>query len=497
MSESGFSCRTVGPAHRGFSLLEILIAVFLLVSSYAILITTFQGAGKEAPFTSEHFTAMFLAQKVLEDINGRIHENPHFFTELVHQAEGSESRVVGGESTFFRLLENTRNFNLLIPGEDDPIKEGDLYEQLKGFKLQVSTRMRPDPVTSEPMKNLVAVTVSVRWTSKEGIAKDYRITQLLNGTNDDLFKEPPNTDLTPAAQQELDRNAIVALARLLAPGDIKFANPEPGMFDLADIARASPDSNTQVLLPVGRMIFLLSESGDKDDKFAEEILPLEKKRDELRQFLGKSDKNAIDQEKCLEFVDLQKKIAELYQPKALNLLQPLLVLKKDLPTLRSAFSNPRLLGRELSLSINSIAGSLNIAMINTDVSLLAFSSAEKCFMSLLASPILESLPPRREPGIFRKVIDIQKIGILKESQAATREARLRDLKENLARFRKKFLGQHPFLIDFLEEETRICKSVPDLRENFKGITEVFDFLGGLPEEISRMNQAIPTEFQNR
>ena len=57
---------------KGNSLLEVIIALTILMISALGLITVFRSGGtKGLSFSSEHFTAMFLSQKIVEDINFR------------------------------------------------------------------------------------------------------------------------------------------------------------------------------------------------------------------------------------------------------------------------------------------------------------------------------------------------------------------------------------------------------------------------------------------
>ena len=64
-------------ARQGMSLLEVLIAVSILVAGVLYMVLAFRGgASKQESFSSEHFTAMFLAQKMLEDINDQVVVNP-------------------------------------------------------------------------------------------------------------------------------------------------------------------------------------------------------------------------------------------------------------------------------------------------------------------------------------------------------------------------------------------------------------------------------------
>jgi len=483
------------PARSGLTLLEIMMAFALLVFSFTVLITTFYGAGRETPFTSEHFTAMFLAQKVIEDINGRVQDNPHFFTELIRDAEGEPLPVVNGQSKYFRLLENTKNFNRLLPGEDLPIVKGDLFAHFKPFKVQVSTHLE-DPITKQPQKNMVALNVVVTWTSKEGFAKEYKLNQLLYGTNDDLFREPPSTKLTLEEQKDLDRNAVLTLANLLAPLVPSLASPTPGKFSIADIMNATPGGDAQAVIEAGRVVYLLQRNTLRDDKFVDTIIPIEAERDKLKWVVEKPEKSISDKDSCLRFVSLQKQIGALYEQKALNHISHLLMMRESLPNIEIICRNPQILGKNLSLCTPFILGWLNTANIAADLSLLDLSSAEKCFLTLVNPPILAILPRRKEPRLFQKILDVQKVAVLKELKDGEADQLLRQLHENIDLFNKKFYGQHPNFTDYLNQEKILSSDLKTIRENYSGLFEVFKFIGGLSDYITEMIKSVPRDYTN-
>ena len=481
----------------GITLLEILVAFALLVFSFVVLITTFQGAGKENTFTSEHYTAMFLAQKILEDINQRIVDNPHFFTQLIQDAEGDAAPVVEGASKYFRLLENTKNFNLLLPGEDEPIIKGDLYEQLKPFKAQVSTRFHNDPVTGQTMANLIWVNISITWASKEGYPKEYRITQLLQGTSDDFFKELPSATLSAEAQSALDKRGIAGLARILASDVSIFENAVPGQFALSDLVRESPGAQQDAVLDIARMVELIGGTFARDESISADVEPLEVERDKLRWVLQVSSKSASDRESCLKFLDYQKRIADLFQQKAVMHVNSLVLLKPILPRLAVIFANPECLGTRISMYFPTLMAILDSSSKMASLAAMGFGTAEKCYLTLVNPPIFSVLPRRKEPDLMRRVIDIQKIGVLKERKDGDAVKLLDSLSRNLDLFHQKFYGQHPNFTDFLEEEKKQASSLGKFRETYSGINEVFKFLNELSGQATQIEKSVPAPYNGK
>jgi prepilin-type N-terminal cleavage/methylation domain-containing protein len=137
----------------GLTLTEVLIALLLLSIAFTAIITVFRSATLESAFTVEHYTAMFLAQKILEDINARVRHNPHTFTDLIAKGIGTPEPVVEGRSRYFRLLENTNNYGYLSEADDEPIREGPLFEQLKGFppRCRPTSRAIRSPAKPAPI----------------------------------------------------------------------------------------------------------------------------------------------------------------------------------------------------------------------------------------------------------------------------------------------------------------------------------------------------------
>ncbi|NLI78242.1 MAG: hypothetical protein GX442_17635 [Candidatus Riflebacteria bacterium] len=474
-----------------------MLAFALLVFSFVVLITAFQGAGRETPFTSEHFTAMFLAQKVMEDIAQRTAENPHFFTELVRDAEGEAVPVVDGHSKYFRLLENTRNFNQLLPEEDDPITGGDLYEQLKPFQVKVSTRLQEDPVTGGVRRNLVLVEIHLTWTSKEGLARDYRLAQFIQGNSDDLLAEDPQTTLSPAAQARLDQLAVAALAKMMAADVPALAGAVPGQFTVEDLAGHSPGAQPAALLEVGRMLTLVDGTLAEDDRLSTRIAALEVERDAVRAVLQKSDKSAADQETCLRFLDLQKRIAALCEQKGVADVGHLLLLERSLPALAPIFADPQVLGTLVSRYTPMLMAILSDAEEIAHLTILAFSSAEKCYLSMVSPPVISVLPRRKEPAYLRKALDIQKVGILMESRDGEARQRLADFTHNLDLFQRKYRGQHPNFTDFLTAEQKLAASLASLRAAYAGIVKAFRTIGTQSDRIQQIVRSVPGQYSGR
>ena len=479
---------------RAVTLVEILIALGLLAFSYIVLVTTFQGAGREMAFTSEHYTAMFLAQKVLEDVNQRLQENPHMFTELIQDATGECVPVVGGASKYFRLLENTVNFNRLLPEEDQPITTGPLFDQLKGFTVQISTRL--DHPLAAGKRNLIEVEVIIRWVTREGMARDYRLSQLLEGTDDVAFAEPYTSSVSPVEQALLDRGALQALVGILSPAHPELAAIPADALTVGAIQKVCPGASPDAVMDFGRGLYLIQDFLLLTDTVNAAIRPLEAARDALLPALAKSSKSSVDYAACLKYTDLQQKISALYQKKGIGVVQRLLLLTPLLPRLKNVLADPETnLGPRLSLYTPLVVGQLMMSNQALDIVQLAFSSAEKCYLSLTRPPVLDTLPRRQEPVIFRRILDLQKIATLLMPADSEAKSYLGGFLLNIRQFRAKYYGANPNFVAFLDRESERGKDLATLRQNFTGLVQIFKMVQDLSDRIDDVVAVVPKEFR--
>lgn len=489
------SSRVQPAKHSGVTLLEILIALGVLAFSYVVLVTTFMGAGAQTAFTAEHYTAMFLIQKVFEDTNQRLSENPHFFSELISDAEGDFQPVVDGNSKYFRLLENTKDFNFLRPGEDDPIATGSLYLLLKPFQIKVSTLLSPDPITGESRSNLAALQVTVRWNLKYGGTQEYSLTQFLTGTHDDMFKQPLPDKLTQAQVQRYERLAVSAWVRFLQNFGTLWNALSVDNATIAELVSLSGNGERESILAVGKILFLLHNASTIDGNLAAEIAILEKDRDQLAYALKITNKSVADRALCLNFIYLQKTIAETYQRKAQNLIHHLHLVSQCMNELDQVFAYPSRLGQRLSPYFPGIIASMREVHVLVDLPNSSFSAAEKCYLSLTVPPFLTVLPRRKEPGLMRKTLDIQKICVLMTDRDSDARKRLRSMHENIKQFTRKFDGQNPAFLDFLSAENELTRDLSVIRANYAGVREVFALLNRLPKQVDELINRTPERYR--
>ncbi|MBF0502057.1 MAG: hypothetical protein HQM09_18095 [Candidatus Riflebacteria bacterium] len=461
--------------HSGFSLVEALIAFSLLVVSLAGLLVTFQGVGKETNFTDEHYSAMFLAQKVLEDINNKTIDNPHFFSELIHAAEGEEKSVVNGCSPYFQLLENTVNFDRLLPSEDLPIATGPLFEQLKNYSVQVSSAFVEDPATKEPYSNLRKVKIKIRWKSKDNSLQDYEISQFINGIDEEEFKKFPEIFVSTEIKKKIADGGAAKISELLEGQNI------------SEYIKTNPGADAKVIQDLGEFIYFVRETIDKDAARLDEIQSCESDSGLLI--------SSPDPLNNIKAAELLKKIARMYEDRTLSICYSFLLLRDYLNgNLAKAFAEPVLIGKTLSSSLRDLSFSLeDISDLSFQVPL-ALAAAERSYLRLINSPFVEIIPKRKEPDYLKKAIDIEKLGLLEKPENNDSEKQLGSLRKTIGSIEARFIGHHPNFTDYLRKEKEICQDQKTFRNYYSGIVQYFEYVGSIPAITKKIIASIPPGY---
>ncbi len=474
-----------GRPQTGLNLTEVMIALLLLSIAFTTIITVFRSATMESAFTVEHYTAMFLAQKILEDVNARVRHNPHAFTDLISRGIGSPESVVEGKSRYFRLLDNTNNYGYLSEADDEPIRDGPLFDQLKGFTAQVSTHFEGDPITGEARSNLIRVEVIVRWRTKEGANREYRQSQLVYGIPQEAYQTRPIQSLTPQQTALLEQGAMIYLADLFGLATASIS--------LAQIQNRFPDADPEVLINLGRVGYLFDLGLQIEAAFKSRIEILEAERETLR--------SSTDLAKRLRFTDVQRQIASLYEQKATQQIGSLLMLEKPIADLINALAAkpPKAAAAMSTLSgilnqkiyLQKIHSTADKVFMTIRFIPMSLSSAEDIYLKLVNPPYLELIPRGREPVIFRKVLDIQKVGVLRHMDSSTAQTMLNGLLKNIRAFRDKYEGRFPVFLEYLDQEAAHAASLSTLRAQYKAMYDVFAYIDQLDETVDRLKKALP------
>ncbi|RCK78855.1 MAG: hypothetical protein OZSIB_1005 [Candidatus Ozemobacter sibiricus] len=439
---------------RGLTLLEILIAMSILVASALVLITAFRHGGMSGEsFSAEHFTAMFLAQKVIEDINDRVAVNPHYFTALMHAAQGRPLPVVDGQSPYFRLLENTQGFGTLLTGEDDPIVKasGQLYEQLKNFTCQVDTSFVKDPNDQwRPIPNLLQVTVTIGWKDKEGRTQSYRLGQMIQGIDTDALKSV-QPDLVPDFSDEI---AIKALYQFLDP------TKRPTNYEWAGFLAENQGGEVNVLRPLGAILagLLMCETTCREYDAV-----IRKAKDMLNK-LGKKGKPSV-------VAKWREHLARLREQKAASLFYIFARMANDIKRM-TQFVPPigeARLGKKLYAIRLKLTG-VPVLLLNHLVKIsLSFAAAEASYREILLPPH-PGVTPSRRIAMTHHWLDLRKMGLLMADQWNLEPAkRLAEHQKMLRTLIAAYEGRQPGFVEYLRREQEIAATMTALKSELAGL----------------------------
>ncbi len=170
--------------YAGFTLLELVIAVFILAAAVLTFVQVLRGSRSQLVMTGHTFAANHVSMKVnsdlLEDarINGNLLELLEEFPEMV-----GTDKVVDAQSIYFRYIQDrTPPLGVLEPGKDGGVVPDDefLYNQLQPFTLKVRGERQKAPGDPDFRRHIAEVGVSVDWQEKGGPERNYSLTAHLS-----------------------------------------------------------------------------------------------------------------------------------------------------------------------------------------------------------------------------------------------------------------------------------------------------------------------------
>ena len=447
---------TTATRPAGFSLLEVLIATSLLiVSLFGIVQITRQGGVTTEAFSSEHFSAMFLAQKVLEDIHHQLEHNPHYFTDLTAIAGGETKEVVDGRHSLFRLLENTRNFTSLDPNEDGPIEatSGRIYHQLKGFRITMETRFVPDPVTGDSLPNLIDLHLKIQWQSATGQARSYALHHFLTGLGKAQFGALAPAQAAPAPDGIIGRT-------LWEVGQEEGAPNPPALSSFL----AQNGGNQQLVKALGQMLAAAGRIVRETDALNQQIVDLRATRDAA---MGSTDPQAR-----IDALRAQIRIADLFEQKAVTTF---LAIARAYPSL-VLLSGQQITADSVGTLLKDEGGQLihGCLVLMTAIGRIRLNldSAEAEFGKLLRAPFVDTMAARRQTFVVRRMLDQMKLRALVAEDGPPAQKALTDLHKALAAQQKAYAGKIPAFISFLDREAAIAATLASLQTfygNTKGV----------------------------
>lgn len=156
---------------HAFTLVEILVGVAIIAGIATFYVTFMSGASKESKFTADHFNAIVLSQKVVEDLIEETNINPHGFSTLgIDKNKANFHEVTNGSSVFFSHIEDSAPpWGKIEPGKDGMINEQmqPLFENVNKFKFAIDAQRLAEKGDHED-RNLIQSTVNFNWKATTG-----------------------------------------------------------------------------------------------------------------------------------------------------------------------------------------------------------------------------------------------------------------------------------------------------------------------------------------
>ncbi len=159
----------------GFTFVEVMIGLLIFSFIGTSFILVIRGMKKEIQFGGDHFTALLLSQKVMEDLAQEVIINPYGLETLgIDGKTGVPVKIVDGNSPFFTSLFDIKSpWFSIDPQTDGKIDSSisPLYSQTRDFQVAVSSA-RGAPLTDpSEKKNLEIGTVEFSWKPSAGHGK--------------------------------------------------------------------------------------------------------------------------------------------------------------------------------------------------------------------------------------------------------------------------------------------------------------------------------------
>ncbi len=461
----------------GFSLVEVLIAVTILsITGLGFILAFRQSGAKQEAFSSEHFSAMFITQKIFEDIGSRLRENPHYFNEL-EKENGEVRKVVDDRDGFFHLLENTDDFTYLDETQDEPIspKTAALFQQYNGFSYSVDVVPGSDPGTGDKIPGLLTVSIAVFWTEKQGAEREYRVSHQVQGFDESLFRRDTTKGFETFDEDEVSRN----LWEICSPGSMPA---RPTFKSFIDLNRGDPG----LVFDLAVLVRLSVLCENVNEKYNAEILDLTASRDAIA--------GSFDPKMIARSAVLQEKLAKAFEEKASFQVGFAFLALPSVLFLQGKSFDENSMGSLVSPVVDDVARYVWKTSFVAERILYDFEVARSLYASLLRPPYKDGVSQRKITTISRKVLDLYKMVALIDSGTKRSSDHMQEVKGFLDFLNQQFKGRQPHFVKFLNTEYQICTTIDTLLDFYggkQGVGGQLCDLGNSPQVLDEIYMHIP------
>lgn len=432
---------------RGFTLLEIMIGVFIISSMAIMFFYVVRSSSKESTFSSNYFSAIMIGQKVAEDIIGEYSINPYAEESLgLNTSLAKKTGIIDGDSVFFMALEDRRPpWGEIESAKDGGINElqEPLYSQMKGFLLGSSAVSDSPTYFSEEKSNLQKVNLVIEWKNAIDAGK----------TEKTFFVfAPRNAKKVSGPLADIDYSALGledAVKSLLPEG----TDPTKSVSEILGTLNA----NEKLIFDLAATQILCKTLATSDvlKKLIIEVQECEKK-------LG------LDADKKTEF-ELRRQIAKnWYKIAKLSFNIIAAVAKTMAPVAEDARANEafgKLNQSQLKLSLKNIK-------ITYRYFLDSMIAARFHYEKLLTPEMTRITGQKLQQDIIVRLFDIHRILALAPDHAKGQS----DYTNFISRVKEMAAWRNQYLYRFADQESKLSEDIPSLMDKFPNLKPVHQIL---------------------
>ncbi len=376
--------------NAAFSFVEMLVAITILIFAVSFIIAIFSSNNAEREKVLNYYAAMSIANKIIEDIDNTIRENPYYLSEIIKYDK--KYKIMSINAPFFSNIEDFDFDGKLNDKISDYAANFDL-KKIKDFEYSIKiSEMSGFEGLGE---HIAQVTVNVEWPEGKR-TRNYSFSTIFSGT------------------PIIDNSSEIEFQTLITAGTTARL-------------KAALNSNTADL-----KVYAADLGDDYESLYNLGLISVF--TDSAKEFLQKIDIE-IQNIKSGASADIYSRLslAKLYEKKSIALMQNFNCIKFPASDLLKRLKNGefKIDGFAAASNTHLLKIKNNIGLLRkndpmtglavTDSHINAFSesihSAFLIYLNLLSDPVIDSsLNLRERQAIFLKIIDLGSALILNKNE---------------------------------------------------------------------------------
>ncbi|OGM00756.1 MAG: hypothetical protein A2008_07810 [Candidatus Wallbacteria bacterium GWC2_49_35] len=165
----------ISPGEKAFSFIEMIVAITILMFAITFIMTIVSSNNAEREKVLNYYVAMSIANKIAEDIDNTIRENPYFLSEI--STYNKSYKILSTDSPFFMSIED---FNLDGKLNDDIKNYSSVFDLKKVENFEYSISAKEIEGHEGLSEHIARVTITVKWPDGQK-NKDYSFSTIFSG----------------------------------------------------------------------------------------------------------------------------------------------------------------------------------------------------------------------------------------------------------------------------------------------------------------------------